>query len=351
MTTVASTISGRAAPINWRWPAILGGLAVAATVPLFASDYWLSSLIIPTMVMGLAGLGLNLLMGYAGLVSLGSAAFMSIGAFSAYNLLLRVPLLPLPLALVGAGLIAAVFGVLFGLPSLRIKGFYLSASTLGAQFFFEWLFTNFHWFSNDSLTLTISAPRLEIFGRDLSSPAGSYLLVLATTVLLYWLAHNIIDSRIGRDWMAIRDMDTAAAVAGIPVGRRKLLAYGVSSFFCGVAGALWAFCYLGTADAHAFDLDKSFEVLFIVIIGGSASLAGNFLGAAFIVVTPIALDLAVLGLGLDGRIDHGTVVNVLHVIFGALIILLLIKEPDGFASLVGRLARLISTARPNRRTP
>jgi branched-chain amino acid transport system permease protein len=326
MTTVASAISDRAAPINLRRPAILTGLAVAAAIRLFASDYWLNSLIIPTIIMGLAGLGLNLLMGYAGLVSLGSAAFMSIGAFSAYNLLFRVPVLPLPFALVGGGLIAAIFDVLFGLPSLRIKGFYLSASTLGAQFFFEWLFTNFHWFSNDSFTLTISAPRLEIFGHDLNSSAGRYLLVVAATVPSYWLAHNIIDSRIGRDWMAIRDMDTAAAVAGIPIGRRKLLAYGVSSFFCGVAGALWAFCYLGTADAHAFDLDKSFEVLFIVIIGGSASLADNFLGAAFIVLTPIALDLAVLGLGLDGRIDHGTVTNALRVIFGAIIILLLIKS-------------------------
>jgi branched-chain amino acid transport system permease protein len=166
---------------------------------------------------------------------------------------------------------------------------------------------------------------------------------------LYWLAHHIIDSRIGRDWMAIRDMETAAAVAGIPIGRRKLLAYGVSSFFCGIAGALWAFCYLGTTDAHAFDLDKSFQVLFIVIIGGSASLAGNFLGAAFIVLTPIALDLAVLGLRLDNVIDHGTVTNLLHIIFGAIIILLLIKEPDGLASLIGRLARLLSIARLKRR--
>jgi branched-chain amino acid transport system permease protein len=351
MTTVASSLAERSAPINPRRLAILAGLVVAAAVPLFGNDYWLNSLIIPTIVMGLAGLGLNLLTGYAGLVSLGSAAFMAIGAFSAYNLLLRVPLLPLPLALAGAGLIAAVFGVLFGLPSLRIKGFYLSASTLGAQFFFEWLFTNFHWFSNDSLTLTISAPRLEIFGANLDSPGGHYLLVAATTVLLYWLAHNIIDSRIGRDWMAIRDMETAAAVAGIPIGRRKLLAYGVSSFFCGIAGALWAFCYLGTTDAHAFDLDKSFQVLFIVIIGGSASLAGNFLGAAFIVLTPIALDLAVLGLRLDNVIDHGTVTNLLHIIFGAIIILLLIKEPDGLASLIGRLARLLSTARLKRRAP
>ena len=264
---------------------------------------------------------------------------MSIGAFSTYNLLLRVPGLPLPAVLIVAGLIAASAGVLFGLPSLRIKGFYLSASTLGAQFFFEWLFTNFHWFSNDSMSLTISAPRLAVFGVDLASPVGRYGLVVTTTLLLLWLAHNLIDSRIGRDWMAIRDMNTAAAVAGIPVGRRKLLAYGVSSFVCGIAGALWAFGYLGTADAHAFDLDKSFQVLFIVIIGGSASLLGNFLGAAFIVLTPIALDISVQALGLDGIVDHGTVSNVLRIIFGAIIILLLIKEPDGLASLIGRLAR------------
>ncbi len=323
------------------------GLVILAVVPVVGDDYWLNSLIIPTLVMGLAGVGLNLLTGYAGLVSLGSAAFMSIGAFSTYNLILRVPGLPLPAALVVAGLVAACAGVLFGLPSLRIKGFYLSASTLGAQFFFEWLFTNFHWFSNDSMSLTISAPRLALLGTDLSSPAGRYSLVVVTTLLLLWLARNLVDSRIGRDWMAIRDMDTAAAVAGIPVGRRKLLAYGISSFFCGIAGALWAFCYLGTADAHAFDLDKSFQVLFIVIIGGSASLVGNFLGAAFIVLTPIALDILVQTLGLDGIVDHGTVSNLLRIVFGAIIILLLIKEPDGLASLIGRLARRVS-ARPQR---
>jgi branched-chain amino acid transport system permease protein len=337
--------------ISYRAILLATGLVILAVVPLVGNDYWLNSLIIPTVVMGLAGLGLNLLTGYAGLVSLGSAAFMSIGAFSTYNLLLRAPLLPLPLALIVGGLIAAAAGVLFGLPSLRIKGFYLSASTLGAQFFFEWLFTNFHWFSNDSMTLTVSAPRLEIFGRDLSSPAGRYYLVVITTVLLLWIAHNLIDSRFGRDWMAIRDMDTAAAVVGVPIGRRKLLAYAVSSFFCGIAGALWAFCYLGTTDAHAFDLDKSFEVLFIVIIGGSASLFGNFLGAAFIVLTPIALDLAVMGLRLDGFVDHGTVSHLLHIVFGAIIVLLLIEEPDGLASLLGRLGRRFSNGSFRRANP
>ena len=347
MTAITSRAPAQRPLLTTRAVLLALGLLVLAVVPLVGNDYWLNSLIIPTIVMGLAGVGLNLLTGYAGLVSLGSAAFMSIGAFSTYNLLLRVPGLPLPAALIVAGLIAAAAGVLFGLPSLRIKGFYLSASTLGAQFFFEWLFTNFHWFSNDSMSLTISAPRLAMLGHDLSSPAGRYGLVVATTLLLLWLAHNIIDSRIGRDWMAIRDMDLAAAVAGVPVRRRKLLAYGVSSFFCGIAGALWAFCYLGTADAHAFDLDKSFQVLFIVIIGGSASLLGNFLGAAFIVLTPIALDILVSSFGLDGVVDHGTVSNVLRIVFGAIIILLLIKEPDGLASLIGRLARRFGV-RPRR---
>ena len=351
MTVLISEAPAERPALTARTALIAFGLVLLAIVPLVGTDYWLNSLIIPTVVMGLAGVGLNLLTGYAGLVSLGSAAFMSIGAFSTYNLLLRVPGLPLPLALIVAGLIAAAAGVVFGLPSLRIKGFYLSASTLGAQFFFEWLFTNFHWFSNDSMSLTISAPRLALLGIDLGSPAGRYSLVVATTLLLLWLAHNIIDSRIGRDWMALRDMDTAAAVAGIPVGRRKLLAYGISSFFCGIAGALWAFCYLGTADAHAFDLDKSFQVLFIVIIGGSASLLGNFLGAAFIVLTPIALDILVSSLRLDGVVDHGTVSNALRIVFGAIIILLLIKEPDGLASLLGRLARRLGASRPQRGQP
>jgi branched-chain amino acid transport system permease protein len=325
-----------------RIAAALALIAIYGVIPLIGNDYWLNALIIPTIVMGLAGVGLNLLTGYAGLVSLGSAAFMSIGAFSAYNLLLRLPFLPLPVALVFAGLIAAVAGVVFGLPSLRIKGFYLSASTLGAQFFFEWLFTNFHWFSNNSMSLTISAPRLAFLGRDLTSPAGRYLLVVVTTGVLLLLARNIVNSRIGRDWMAIRDMDTAAAVAGIPIASRKLLAYGISSFFCGVAGALWAFAYLGTSDAHAFDLDKSFQILFIVIIGGSASLFGNFLGAAFIVLTPILLDLVVLWGNLTDYVDQGALTNVLRIIFGSIIILLLIKEPDGLASLIGRLARRLA---------
>jgi branched-chain amino acid transport system permease protein len=325
---------------------VLGGLALAfGLVPATADDYWLSSIIIPTVVMGLAGIGLNLLQGYAGLVSLGSAAFMSIGAFATYNLLLRAPSLPLPVVLVLAGLIAAVAGVIFGLPSLRIKGFYLGASTLGAQFFFEWLFTNFSWFSNDSQSLTISAPGLEFFGFDLQSATGRYLLVAATTTVLIALAFAIVRSRLGREWMAVRDMDTAASVIGVDVTRRKLQAFGISSFFLGITGALWAFAYLGTADAHAFNLDKSFQILFIVLIGGVATIFGNFLGAAFIVLTPIVLDRLSLVVDLSILGDQGALANIQRIIFGTIIILLLIKEPDGLSSLI---RKSVSALRPGK---
>jgi branched-chain amino acid transport system permease protein len=321
---------------------LLALLIVYGVVPLVGNDYWLNSLIIPTIAMGLAGLGLNLLMGYAGLISLGSAAFMAVGAFSAFNLLLRLPFLPLPVVLLLAGLLAGLGGLIFGLPSLRIRGFYLSAPTLGAQFFFTWLFRNYHWFSNNSMSLTISAPRLEIFGHDLSSSSGRYLLVAVTAGLLLALAHTIIRSRIGRDWMAIRDMEVAASVAGVPIARRKLQAYAVSGFFLGIAGALWSFAYLGTADSNTFSLDKSFQVLFIVLIGGSASLFGNFTGAAFIVLTPIVLDIFVPAVGLDTYIDQGAIANIEPIIFGALIIFLLIREPDGLASLATRIIRAFS---------
>ncbi|GGE11259.1 branched-chain amino acid ABC transporter permease [Aureimonas endophytica] len=314
-------------------------LALFGLVPLAASDYWLSSILIPALVMGLAGIGLNLLMGYAGLVSIGSAAFMSVGAFATYNLLLRAPFLPLPVVLVLAGLIAAAAGTLFGLPALRIKGFYLGASTLGAQFFFEWLFTNYAFFSNNSQSLTISAPRLEFLGFDLQSATGRYLLAAGVGALLVAFAFALVRSRVGREWMAIRDMETASAVIGLPVARRKLQAYAASSFFLGIVGALWAFAYLGTADGHAFNLDKSFQILFIVLIGGTATILGNFLGAAFIVLTPILLDRLAGSSGLGLLSDPGAAANLQHIVFGAIIILLLVKEPDGLSALIVRAAR------------
>lgn len=313
-------------------------LVLAAVVlPLAGNDYWFSAILTPFLVLSLAGLGLNLLTGYAGQLSVGSAAFMAIGAFGAYNFHLRVPGLPLLASLALGGVGAALLGIAFGLPSLRIKGFYLLVSTLAAQFFVAWALTRFSWFSNDSASGVISAPPLRIGGADFGSPAGRYLLTLGIVVPLTWLANSIVRGAIGRNWMAVRDMDSAAAVIGIPVLRTKLLAFAVSSFYLGIAGALWAFTYLGTVEPHGFDLARSFQILFIIIIGGLGSIFGSFLGAAFMVLLPVLLS-NVAPLLFGAAIDPGQLENFQKILFGALIIVFLIKEPAG-------LARLWSAAR------
>ncbi|MBB3105033.1 branched-chain amino acid ABC transporter permease [Azomonas macrocytogenes] len=318
------------------WPLLVLLATAFGVLPWLGNDYWLNAILIPFLVLSLAGLGLNLLTGYTGQTSVGAAGFMAVGAFATYSLLLRVPGLPLPLALLGGGLIAAAVGFLFGIPSSRIKGFYLMVTTLAAQFFLEWVFTKFPWFYNYSSSGTISAPRLELFGYSLASPVGRYLLVLSTVVLLTWVAVNLVRSQVGRNWMAIRDMDTAAAVIGIPVDRYKRLAFAVSSFYLGVAGALWAFAYLGTASAGSFDINRSFQILFIIIIGGMGSIAGNFVGAAFISLLPIFLNQAGQWL-FGGHVDAGQLQNLQKIIFGALIITFLIKEPEGLIRLLDNL--------------
>ena len=312
-------------------------LLVCVGVPLWANDYWLNAILIPFLVLSLAGLGLNFLTGYAGQLSLGSAAFMSIGAYATYNLLVRVPALPLVVDLLLGGSVAAAAGVLFGLPSLRIKGFYLIVSTLAAQFFIEWLFTRVNWFSNNDSSGVLSAPRLAIGHWRIETPVARYLFVLGVVTVLFAFGASLVRSELGRRWMAMRDMDTAARVAGIPIARTKLLAFALSSFVIGIAGALWAFVYLGTVEPHGFDLNLSFQILFIIIIGGMGSIGGNFLGAAFIVLLPILLSngagvLAQVGIGSD------QLQNLQKILFGALIIAFLIREPDG-------LARLVETGR------
>ncbi|CAE6884297.1 hypothetical protein R69608_01962 [Paraburkholderia nemoris] len=319
------------------WLAAILALIAFIAVPLLGNDYWLNAILIPFLVLSLAGLGLNLVTGYAGQLSLGSAAFMSVGAYATYNLMVRVPGLPLVVDLLLGGLITAAVGAVFGLPSLRIKGFYLIVSTLAAQFFVEWIFTRVSWFSNDDTSGVLSAPRLTVFGWKIDTPAARYLLVLGVTTVLFILATRLVRSELGRRWMAVRDMDTAARVIGIPTGRTKLLAFALSSFVIGIAGALWAFAYLGTVEPHGFDLNLSFQVLFIIIIGGMGSIGGNFLGAAFIVLLPILLSNAAGTLASIG-IEAGQLQNLQKILFGTLIIVFLIKEPDG-------LARLVQTAR------
>jgi branched-chain amino acid transport system permease protein len=313
----------------------IAALAAFAGVPLVANDYWLNAILIPFLILSLAGLGLNILMGYAGQASLGTGGFMSVGAYATYNLLLRLPELPLPFSLILGGVIAGLVGLAAGLFSLRIKGFYLVASTLATQFFLEWLFNQYGWFSNYSTSSSISAPRLAILGHDLSGPIGRYLLTLSAVMIVTAVAIQLVQSQTGRTWMAIRDMDTAASVIGIPVASGKLKAFFVSSFVIGIAGALWAFAYLGTVDARSFNLDRSFEVMFIIILGGMGSIVGNYLGAAFMVLLPILLDHVVAG-SLGGAIDAGQLENFQKALFGGLIIWFLIKEPNGLAALLSR---------------
>ncbi|WPP00655.1 branched-chain amino acid ABC transporter permease [Pseudomonas sp. HR96] len=343
MTATLSRLGARfdAAPLTLvrrHRPLALGLLLLVAFVvlPLLGDDYWLNAILTPFLVLSLAGLGLNLLTGYTGQTSVGAAGFMAVGAFATYGLLLRVPGIPLPLALVGGGLIAGLVGLVFGIPSNRIKGFYLMVTTLAAQFFLEWVFDKFPWFYNYASSGTISAPRLALLGYNLDSPASRYLLTLSCVALLTWVAVNLVRSQVGRNWMAIRDMDTAAAVIGIPVDRYKRLAFAVSSFYLGVAGALWAFAYLGTASASSFDINRSFQILFIIIIGGMGSIAGNFIGAAFISLLPILLNHVGQWL-FAGNVDAGQLQNLQKIIFGALIIGFLIKEPEGLVRLLGNL--------------
>lgn len=318
----------------WKVPALL--LLFYIAVPALVSDYWLGVVLVPVLVLALAGLGLNILTGYAGQISLGSGGFMAVGAFATFNLTTRIPGLPLPLALFLGGLIAAIAGFLFSLPSARIRGFYLMVSSLTAQFFFEWLFQQVPWFFNNASAGTISLPNMAVLGFNLATARGSYFLVLVTVTLSFWLAYNLLRGNTGRVWMAIRDMDTAAAVIGIRVYRYKVLAFAVSSFFLGIAGALWAFAYLGTASVQSFDLGRSFQILFIIIIGGMGSLGGNFIGGIFILLLPLVLDRISEGV-FSGHLGEGFLQNLEKVIFGGLIAFFVIKEPDGIANLVQSL--------------
>jgi len=303
-----------------------------AVVPLLGNEYWIGAILIPFLVLSLAGIGLNLVTGYAGQISLGSGGFMAVGAFSSYAFMVHAGLGFLPALLLG-GLVAAVVGALFGLPAARIKGFYLMVSTLAAQFFLDWLFLKFPWFYNYSSSGTISAPRLEIAGWNINTLDGKYYLVISAVAILTWIAVNLTRSQTGRDWIAIRDMDTAASVIGIRVQWNKILAFAVSSFYLGVAGALWVFIYLGTAGIQSFGLTRSFQILFIIIIGGLGSISGSFIGAAFISLLPLGLDF-VSHTFFSGRLDDGLLQNIQKVVFGLLIIWLLIKEPDGIARLL-----------------
>jgi branched-chain amino acid transport system permease protein len=281
--------------------------------------------------LSLAALGLNILVGYCGQISLGTGGFMAVGAYAAYNLLVRIEGMPAVVAILLGGVFAMAFGVLFGIPSLRIKGLYLAVATLAAQFFCDWAFLRIKWLTNDSASGSVSVPELMVFGWNVDTPIDKYLFCLGFVVIFALLAKNLVRGHTGREWMAIRDMDVAAAVIGIRPVYAKLTAFAVSSFIVGVAGALWGFVYLGSWEPAAFNITRSFDLLFMVIIGGLGSIMGSFFGAAFIVIVPIVLDNLPNWFGIP--IDTALASHLTFMIFGALIVFFLIVEPHGLARL------------------
>ncbi len=310
-------------------------VAAFVVVPFVATPYVFSAILIPFLILALAAIGLNILTGYCGQLSLGTAAFMAVGAFAAYNFMLRVPHMPVLLAFVGGGVMAALVGIVFGLPSLRIRGFYLAVATLAAQFFILWCLSKVGWFSNYSSSGVITAQRVEILGYAFTTPASKYLLVLSIVAVMALAAKNLARSNTGRAWMAVRDMDVAAEVIGIRLMPTKLLAFAISSFYAGVAGALYAYLYLGTVEPEAYNLDLSFRILFMIIIGGVGTILGSFLGSAFIALLPILLSLLVSFLEntVHLSVSRSITSNLELMVFGGLIIFFLIVEPHGLARL------------------
>ncbi len=311
-------------------------LAVAfGIIPFIINDYWASAVFVPFLIYAIAAMGLNILTGYCGQVSLGTGGFMAVGAYACYKLMTAFPDVSIVLHVLLSGFITAGVGVLFGLPSLRIKGFYLAVATLAAQFFLVWLFNRVGWFYNYSASGQISAPERTVFSIPVTGPNteawAKYMICLVFVVVLAWVARNLTRGALGRQWMAIRDMDIAAEIIGVNPLKAKLTAFAVSSFFVGIAGALFFAVYLGAVEVgEVFGIQKSFLVLFMIIIGGLGSIFGSFAGAAFLVLLPVLLKNVLVG-GLGWPTDLAAHLELM--IVGGLIITFLIAEPHGLAQL------------------
>ncbi len=316
---------------------IMGLIAVAyLVIPFIASEYWFEVILLPILVFSLAALGLNVLTGYAGQISLGTGGFMAVGAYSTFKMVTYFPDANIIVIYLISGLFAAAAGVIFGLPSLRIKGFYLAVATLAAQFFFEWLFQAVGWFTNDTSSRTIALGPKTMFGIDIAgpntAPETKYYIALTFLVVFAILVKNLVRGRIGRQWMAIRDFDIAAEIIGIRPMRTKLIAFATSSYIVGVAGSLYAFIILENAETEAFFLLQiSFPVLFMVIVGGLGSVMGSIMGAAFVVIVPVLVKNTPSAIGID--IPSYVAEHIQFMVYGASIIAILIIEPRGLARL------------------
>jgi branched-chain amino acid transport system permease protein len=296
-------------------------------VPAVAGDYALSVLNL-VGIASIGAIGLNLLVGYAGQISLGQGGFMAIGAYTAALFALRLNA-PIWVALPAAGLISAVVGSIFGIPSLRVKGLYLAIATLAAQFIIEWNLLHSGWLTGQGAqgALVIEPAALGPFVFE--SERRKYFLIMAVALLATVVARNLSRTYLGRAFVAIRDQDVAAETMGVNIFRYKLLAFAVSSFYAGVTGAMWAY-YTQVVSYEHFLISTSIDYLAMIIIGGLGSVPGSILGAAFITLMPAGIrdGLEVLKrLGLPGTLGNFSYAR--EIIFGLVIVLFLIFEPEG----------------------
>ena len=326
-TTYASDMALYPLPIA-KWTVLALALIFVVIVPLTVHEYYLSILnLIFIAVVG--ALGLNILVGYTGQISIGHGAFMSVGAYTAANFAVKLGL-PFWITLPLGGLMAALIGVVVGMPSLRIKGLYLAIATLAGQLIIEWTINHVPAISGGAQA-SIEVPRPELFGLILNTQGRLYFFLLFFAVLAIVATLNLVRSRIGRAFIAVRDQDIAAEIIGINIYRYKLLAFAISSFYAGVCGVLYTY-YFGIANYEQFQLIVSIDFLAMIIIGGLGSVLGSIFGAVFVTLLPIVLRLLLENVG-SLFFSAGELANVISgtrlAVFGALIIFFLVVEPEG----------------------
>jgi branched-chain amino acid transport system permease protein len=326
-TTYASDMALYPLPIA-KWTVAALALIFAVIVPLTLHDYYLS--ILNLIFIAIVGaLGLNILVGYTGQISLGHGAFMSVGAYTAANLAVKLDL-PFWLTLPAGGLMAAFIGVLVGVPSLRIKGLYLAIATLAGQLIIEWTINHVPAISGGAQS-SIQVDRPDLFGLILNTQGRLYYFLLFFAVLAIIATLNLMRSRIGRAFIAVRDQDIAAEIIGIDIFRYKLLSFAISSFFAGVCGVLYTY-YFGIANYEQFQLGVSIDYLAMIIIGGLGSVLGSIFGAIFITLLPIVIRMLMENVGSLFFSDSelaSVVSGTRLVVFGGLIIFFLVIEPEG----------------------
>ena len=308
----------------------VGAITVLAfvVVPLVLDEYYLSICnLISVAVVG--ALGLNILVGYTGQVSIGHGAFMSVGAYTAANLAVRLGA-PFWISLPLGGLMAALIGAIVGVPSLRIKGLYLAIATLAGQLIIEWTINHVTWISG-GVQASIEVPRPTVFGNPINTQREMYYFLLVFVVLAIAGVMNLMRTRVGRAFIAIRDQDIAAEIIGINIFKYKLLAFAISSFYAGVTGVLYTY-YLGIANYEQFQITTSIDYLAMIIIGGLGSVLGSVFGAIFVTLLPIVIRSVMEAFG-GFLFSSGAVLNIIPnlrlIIFGLLIIVFLVVEPEG----------------------